>query len=191
MGHIESPPNSKHTMKLIGSLSLLGLAYATSPTTDRQWMAWKQEHGISFKTVAEEARRFKIFGKMREFVKEHNARAAKGLETYTVSLNKFAAMDQNEFLSKYTGETRDLSDKKLVLEYACPNKFVWNGQEIPAAVVLRVRRELRRPSHHRQGPRLLRKLLDFWYRRRCRGCPVRCWPAGLHFLDRCFHAAVG
>jgi len=121
-------------MKLIGSLSLLGLAYATSPTTDRQWMSWKQEHGISFKTVAEEARRFKIFGKTRQFVKDHNARAARGQETYTVELNKYAAMDQAEFLGKYTGQTRDYSEKRVVLEYTCPNQFVWNGNAIPDAV---------------------------------------------------------
>merc|ERR1712178_642020 len=120
-----------NTMKLIGTLSLMGAAYAATPTTDQQWMAWKQTHKVSFKTAHEEAQRYAIFGKMRHFVKEHNARAALGQETYTVELNKFAAMSEKEFSEKYLSSYQN---KGLVMEYQCPNKFVSDGSTPPDAV---------------------------------------------------------
>lgn len=121
-------------MKLIGTLSLLGAAYAATPMADSQWKAWKQQHKVSFKTVQEELQRYRTFGKNRQFIHEHNARAAVGEESYTVGLNKFAAMEEGEFRQMYLSQTRDYSDKQLVLEYTCPNQFAYNGNPIPDSV---------------------------------------------------------
>jgi len=126
-------------MKLLGVSALLaGSAYAIAPgpnpTADFEWLSWKQQHGFSFPTRHEEHRRYQIFTKARDFIKAHNARSALGQETYTVALNKFAAMEQEEFRQLYLANERDYSNKQIVMEYQCPTKFVSDGSAPPAAV---------------------------------------------------------
>merc|ERR1712088_1061252 len=82
-------------MKLLAHFALAGAATA-SLTADYEWQAWKNQHKVSF-PAHEELSRYEIFVASRKFVKEHNQRAAEGLETYTVGLNKFAAMSEEEF----------------------------------------------------------------------------------------------
>merc|ERR1711884_185831 len=127
---------TSHTMKLVSVSTLLaGTALATSstPKTDFEWLSWKQTHKITFPTAREEARRYSIFAKNRDFISAHNERAAQGLETYTVGLNKFAAMEHEEFDKIYLSNVRDHS-KGIVLEYHCPVAFVSDGSETPAAL---------------------------------------------------------
>jgi len=122
-------------MKFIGLTALLsGAVYSAAPHADFEWLAWKQQHGVTFKTRQEEAARYSVFGENRKFIAAHNLRAANGQETYTVALNKYAAMDQAEFKAKYMGQTRDYNEKKIVLEYSCPNAFSWAGGDLPGAV---------------------------------------------------------
>merc|ERR1712226_896715 len=97
------------TMKFIGLTALLsGAVYSAAPHADFEWLAWKQQHGVTFKTRQEEAARYSVFGENRKFIAAHNLRAANGQETYTVALNKY----------KYMGQTRDYNEKKIVLEYS-------------------------------------------------------------------------
>jgi hypothetical protein len=126
-------------MKLIGLTAALfsGVAYSafpSSPVGDFEWMAWKQTHSIKFPTRHEESRRYNIFSQNRKFIAAHNERAANGLETYTVGLNKFAAMEHTEFNDLYLSQVRDYSQKQIVMEYQCPNKFVSDGSTPPGAV---------------------------------------------------------
>jgi len=126
-------------MKLIGLTAALfsGVAYSafpSSPVGDFEWMAWKQTHSIKFPTRHEESRRYNIFSQNRKFIAAHNERAAQGLETYTVGLNKFAAMEHTEFKDLYLSQVRDYSNKQIVMEYQCPNKFVSDGSTPPGAV---------------------------------------------------------
>merc|ERR1712165_231048 len=126
-------------MKLIGLTTALfsGVAYSafpSSPVGDFEWMAWKQTHSIKFPTRHEESRRYNIFSQNRKFIAAHNDRAAQGLESYTVGLNKFAAMEHSEFKDLYLSQVRDYSNKQIVMEYQCPNKFVSDGSTPPGAV---------------------------------------------------------
>jgi len=125
-------------MKLIG-LTCLALVAATSaakiknPKNDRGWKIWKRKHGMKFNDK-EERRRHKIFQKARQFVRSHNARFDDDEETYTVALNKFAAMTESEFAQKYLAKPWEkASDPALgiTLEYHCPIAFAYNGEEIP------------------------------------------------------------
>jgi len=123
-------------MKLItGVTTLLALATAEY-TTDREWSSWKQRNGLSFATRQEETGRYATFTKARTFVREHNLRAENGKETYTVELNKFAAMENTEFATKYLNRVTDYSDPivGLTLEYQCPNTFTDDGSAAPDAV---------------------------------------------------------
>ena len=53
--------------------------------------------------MKETSYRFGKFFENFKFVKEHNARFAKGLETFDVELNKFADLDRFEFKALFTG----------------------------------------------------------------------------------------
>merc|ERR1719361_3353444 len=119
-------------MKLIGALALFGIA-AANPMTDGQWLAWKNKYNVKFSTKAEESSRYAAFSANRQFIKEHNTRAAAGQETYTVELNRFAAIHHSEFSGKYLMEPREVG-KGIVFEYQCPVQFVYNGETIPDAV---------------------------------------------------------
>jgi len=109
-GSLAVPTNTQH---------LLDVEHYTS---------WKQTHGLTFRSTQEDNFRFKQFLKSRTFVNEHNKRHADGEETYTVTLNKFAAMPQDEFAEKY------LSAPQLVLEYQCPFTPNHNGAPTTSAV---------------------------------------------------------
>jgi hypothetical protein len=126
-------------MKLVGLTAALftGVAHSAfpgSPVADFEWMAWKSAHGFNFPTRQEEAKRFSIFNNNRQFVAAHNARAATGVESYTVGMNKYAAMEHSEFEAMYLSNVRDYSQKQIVLEYQCPNNFVSDGSVAPSAV---------------------------------------------------------
>jgi len=113
-------------MKLV-SAALVGLTTA-SLTTDYQWHAWKKEHSIDFKTNHEEIRRYNIFKSSRDFVNKHNDRASNGLETYTVGLNKFAALSIEEFEEKYLNQKMYNQQKVgLTLEWQCDNNIYQNS----------------------------------------------------------------
>merc|ERR1712110_117869 len=106
---------SARIMKLVGTFSLFGAACALSAAHDAEWLAWKHQNKVSF-TQTEEISRYATFQKARHFVNLHNERAAKGQETYTVGLNKFAAMDQAEFGEKYLSHEYEYGEKSLVME---------------------------------------------------------------------------
>lgn len=122
-------------MKLLTIISS-ALAVAADFTTDHEYLSWKQRHSISFPTIREDSSRYETFKAARSFVSTHNTRAAAGLETYTVNLNKFAALTNSEFAQKYLSKTRDYSDPvvSLTLEYTCPVDFTDNGSTSPDTI---------------------------------------------------------
>merc|ERR1712226_950601 len=116
-----SSTNIESNMKLTaGLLSLLQISGSFATLSD--WVKWKQEHGMEF-AGNEDRVRYQHFLRTKAFVLEHNARFMRGEETYHVSLNKFAAMPNEEFVQKYMGKTYELSEKQLVTEYQCDHKY--------------------------------------------------------------------
>jgi len=111
-------------------LFLLPAAFAFPQ--DLEWESWKLDNKVKF-TPTEEKRRFEIFNENREFVKQHNSRFEKGLETYTVELNKFAALTNAEWRGKYLSPVVDLA-----LEYPCPVHFTSDGSSAPDQLSWRV-----------------------------------------------------
>lgn len=95
---------------------------ATALAADYQWEAWKSEHKLSFAGFEEDFR-YSVFHESRKFVKAHNERAENGLETFTVALNKFAALTEEEFSARYLSTVRDMDDPALKLNYPCDNVF--------------------------------------------------------------------
>ncbi|KAK9887532.1 hypothetical protein WA026_023254 [Henosepilachna vigintioctopunctata] len=73
-----------------------------------QWAKFKVDNNRNYGSPEEEARRKEIFKKTLEFVEEHNEKYARGLSTYTVGINFFADMTEEE-RKRYTGFKRPTS----------------------------------------------------------------------------------
>jgi len=117
-------------MKLIATSLALASLITASPNIDRQWMAWKSEHNMVFPTLREENSRYNTFIETKEFIKNHNFRASQGLESYTVSLNKFAHLTNKEFSNLYLAPV-------LRGEAPCSEIFADDGSTIPTTVSFR------------------------------------------------------
>jgi len=66
--------------------------------------------------------RYNIFKANRDFVRAHNEKAAQGLETYTVKLNKFAHMSNDEF-ARYYLTLKKSDDPTVGLNYECDGVY--------------------------------------------------------------------
>ena len=103
----------------------------SSMAADYQWEAWKAQHKLNFQGVEEDFR-YSVFAESRKFVNSHNQRAAEGKETFTVSLNKFAAMTEEEFAARYLNNVKDLDDPTVGLNYNCDGVyFEDDGSSVP------------------------------------------------------------
>nr|XP_023023574.1 cathepsin L-like proteinase [Leptinotarsa decemlineata] len=80
-------------MKLLAILATVCLTAAV----EDQWIAFKQTHGKTYKSLLEERTRFGIFQSNLMKIKEHNARYDKGEETYYLGVSRFADLTHGEF----------------------------------------------------------------------------------------------
>jgi len=118
-------------MKLLISSALLAAASALPADLSHQFDLWKAEHNVQFEGK-EHSLRFQHWLRNRDFVLQHNNRFANGDESYTVGMNKFAAMPYAEWAEKYlqqswtAGEGMKFSEMigdQLVTEYQCPENY--------------------------------------------------------------------
>merc|ERR1711970_195486 len=83
MGRYQNPFDIHNNMKLLAAASALGLAAAAVPS---DWNQFKARFGKTYKSSAEESRRFAIYKENLAFIARHNADAATGKESYTVAV---------------------------------------------------------------------------------------------------------
>jgi C1A family cysteine protease len=91
--------------------AILAFAAAASAMTlnhERIFAEWKSQHGVEYKTAAEEAHRFQVFRSNAARIVSHNS---KGL-SWTMGLNQFADLTSDEFAAKYIGGYRPASTEK-------------------------------------------------------------------------------
>nr|XP_023021869.1 cathepsin L-like proteinase isoform X1 [Leptinotarsa decemlineata] len=101
----------KNRMKLFAFFAAVLLAVDASTDKD-QWVAFKQTHGKTYKSLLEERTRFGIFQNNLRTIEEHNAKYERGEETYYLGVNHFADMTQEEFshmLGLQNGERPNLN----------------------------------------------------------------------------------
>ncbi|XP_074028382.1 cathepsin L-like proteinase isoform X1 [Leptinotarsa decemlineata] len=83
-------------MKLFALIAAI-LVTVNASTDKDQWVAFKQTHGKTYKSLLEERTRFGIFQNNLRTIEEHNAKYDKGEETYYMGVNQFADMTAEEF----------------------------------------------------------------------------------------------
>lgn len=91
---------------------LVSTALASKVSTDevQQWLQYKAEYGKTYRNLEDEWRRFNIFLSNKDIVESHNSRYELGELTYTVALNQFADMTNEEFRARLVPQSRGPSD---------------------------------------------------------------------------------
>jgi len=80
----------------------------------RQWML---AHGVTYNDLETEQYRFRIFKKNFQLIREHNAKN----EPYTMALNKFADLTQEEFSAMYLGYKHNSQRQKNIVNLPIEN----------------------------------------------------------------------
>jgi len=85
-------------------LIVLAVAILTSHALDldTEWEKFKIKYGKNLLGQEHDARK-NIFANNLEFIEKHNAEHALGLHTFTVGINQFADLTNEEFVQQYTG----------------------------------------------------------------------------------------
>lgn len=84
--------------------TLVALTYGYSISVDeikQQFSAFKTNHSVVYADEKEEAKRFEIFAKNLEFIKNHNEKANNGEHSFWLGVNKFADLTYEEFAARY------------------------------------------------------------------------------------------
>ncbi|XP_071956332.1 digestive cysteine proteinase 2-like isoform X2 [Antedon mediterranea] len=86
-------------MKIFLCVLLVGVSVAKS---NPKWEMFKKTFDKAY-TAEEEIYRRSVFEDNQKFIQKHNAEFEKGLHTYTVGINKFADLTDDEFVSFFLG----------------------------------------------------------------------------------------
>jgi len=90
------------TMKFLVVLAI-ALAAVQAFDLDTEWEHFKIKYGRNLLTGQEHDARKNIFANNLKFIEKHNAEHALGLHTYTVGINQFADLTNEEFVQQFTG----------------------------------------------------------------------------------------
>ncbi|XP_049320221.1 procathepsin L-like [Astyanax mexicanus] len=107
---------------------------ATVSEEDKEFESWKQEHGKSYGSEEEESQRKMSWLTSRKLVLEHNKLAEQGLESYTLEMNEFADMEDQEFQDMYTGSLDSMNETETNTH--CASTFTPENEEdtLPSSV---------------------------------------------------------
>jgi len=89
-------------MKVLVVLAI-ALAAAQAFDLDTEWENFKIKYGKGLLSSQEHDTRKNIFANNLKFIEKHNAEHAQGLHTFTVGVNQFADLTNEEFVQQYTG----------------------------------------------------------------------------------------
>jgi len=110
-------------MKLLVVTLLIAVTYSQAALLFQQeWGSWKDYHGKTYSTNIEEARRQMAWQDNLMYVTKHNMEAAQGKHTYTVDMNQFADLTNQEWRDML------LREKPRVGEGFCDNEYLRDDQ---------------------------------------------------------------
>jgi len=90
-------------MKTFVCLALVLAVAQAALNLDTEWEKFQAKFEKRYLTGAEHDARKAIFAENLQFINKHNAEFDLGLHTFTVGVNKFADMTNQEFVNKYNG----------------------------------------------------------------------------------------
>ena len=112
---------------VILALAMCSSALAASP----EFAQWMGQHDIAYESVEEVEYRFGIWRANKAVVEAHNEEHARGRETYTLAMNKFAAMTNAEFsaqmLRPRTTRNADSAERTFEGGAAVADSFDWRS----------------------------------------------------------------
>merc|ERR1712038_1662634 len=129
MGHSEFLTQQFNMKVQLTFLALIGASNAL--TVHQHFEVFKIDYSKSYENELEDAVRKEIFIDNFNRIEKHNAKAIKGLHSYTLGLNEFADLTHEEFLAQRTGKVKDFSD--LEQELTQMPSFV-DTADLPAEV---------------------------------------------------------
>jgi cathepsin L len=94
-----------------GVLALVVISLADK--NDKAWEDFKVQNKKSFSVKTQENTRKQIFIANLNDIEKHNARHAKGEESYEKGINQFSDLTYEEFSKKLTGAVRAVNEKKV------------------------------------------------------------------------------
>lgn len=83
-----------------------GMALSYKDVISEEWEAFKAKHSKKYSDKSEENFRMKVFMENKHLIAKHNQRAANGLKTYTLAMNKYGDLLNHEFVSMMNGYKR-------------------------------------------------------------------------------------
>merc|ERR1712142_1344803 len=92
-----------------------------------EWEHFKIKYGKNLLTGQEHDARKNIFANNLKFIEKHNAEHALGLHTYTVGINQFADLTNEEFVQQFTGfkAMDDLPESSVEIDVERPAEIDW------------------------------------------------------------------
>jgi len=119
-------------MKVFIALCLLFVCVYSAPTLDAPWTLFKRTYEKQYTSVEEEMNRQTIFEANLAMIRNHNLEADLGIHTFTLKMNHFGDMTNEEINQKMNGLNLSLKDKVTNLDrhtFQAPSNVV-----LPASV---------------------------------------------------------
>lgn len=79
------------------------LAFAAAVSVNNEFEAFKTRYNKVYRTKTEHGLRFRTFAKNLDFINKHNEEAARGEHTFTVGINKYADLTNEEYRETLLG----------------------------------------------------------------------------------------
>ncbi|KAM7264846.1 hypothetical protein ACFE04_002529 [Oxalis oulophora] len=97
------------------------------------YLSWMAKHGKNYNGIGEEEKRFNIFKDNLGFIDEHNSNENK---TFTVGLNKFADLTNEEYKAMYLGTKSDAHRRVMKAKRSVSSQryAVRQGETLPESV---------------------------------------------------------
>jgi len=117
--------------------ALLFCAAVASATVSDEFHAFKLQHGKVYRNEAEHAHRMRAFSENLDKIAKHNKEAAEGKHTYTLGVNKFADLTEEEWRESLTlnvvkeGKPKHFMKSNVV---AIPDAVDWRDEGIVTPV---------------------------------------------------------
>ena len=95
-------------MKLLAALLLLVVAALADNTNDEGWVAFKRQYNKTY-SEAEDRIRFHYYSRNAKIIEEHNANDE---ASFTMKMNEFGDLSDNEFATFYLGIPHELTRER-------------------------------------------------------------------------------